>query len=95
MAKYYYSDGSISEIYYPDKVLHSEFGPAIVHYSGFRCWYVNGKRHRLDGPAVEYVDGSFAWYINGVYLSKQEFEAHPLRQKYLFEQELEKVLNGR
>lgn len=33
--------------------------------SGTRCWYANGKLHRIDGPAVEYSDGSTEWYSNG------------------------------
>ena len=28
-----------------------------VFESGYKMWYLNGKRHREDGPAVEYSHG--------------------------------------
>ena len=116
MSKYYYSDGSVSDLYYPHKALHRADGPAVIHAghqswyingkkhrvdgpatvytNGYKEWWINGKLHRIDGPAAEHSDGYTAWYIHSQCLTEAEFEAHPERQKYLFEQELERVLNG-
>ena len=33
-----------------------------VYPNGFKCWYLNGKRHREDGPAIEgkrWLNGSY------------------------------------
>ena len=40
--------------------------PYIVTYEdadGYKVWYVNGKRHRLDGPVYQWYDGQKEWYI--------------------------------
>ena len=44
-----------------------------VYEDGDRCWYQNGKLHRLDGPAIEWADGTRQWWINGKQLSEEEF----------------------
>ena len=36
-----------------------------VYPSGYKAWYLNGKRHREDGPAVEYANGDKSWWLNG------------------------------
>ena len=36
-----------------------------VYPNGFKCWYLNGKRHREDGPAIEWPNGDKSWYLNG------------------------------
>ena len=116
MSKYYYSDGTVSDLLLYTKKLHREDGPAIewdngdwawfynnyphrddgpaVRESGALQWFYHGKRHRLDGPAFQPLGmGLPRWYINGgEQLSEKDFEAHPERQKYLFQQALEKVL---
>jgi hypothetical protein len=63
--KYWYSDGTCSNKYNSNKVLHREDGPAIEYADGSKWWYVDGKRHRGDGPACEYADGSKEWYVDG------------------------------
>ena len=30
-----------------------------------KCWYLNGKLHRVDGPAIECSSGVKYWYLNG------------------------------
>jgi hypothetical protein len=42
--------------------------------NGYRAWYQNGLRHRLDGPAVEYSDGINEYWIKGELYSKKEFD---------------------
>ena len=50
----------------PSGYLHREYGPAVEYKNGNKCWYINGKRHRVGGPAIEWnYDGYKAWYING------------------------------
>ena len=93
MSKYYYKDGSVLSYFsYCNSVLHRVDGPAVEKYE-YRAWYFNGQLHRLDGPALIGSDDRNAWYIHGQWMTEAEFETHPERQKYLFEQELEKVLN--
>jgi len=64
-AKYYYSDGTVSDVQDYSKTLHREDGPAIEHPDGTKYWYVNDKRHREDGPAIERTNGDKVWYLNG------------------------------
>jgi len=94
MSKYCYSDGSVLDYYDYNKVLHRLDGPAVEYVDGSKRWWVEGQRHRLDGPAIEYADGHKEYWIHDVHILLEDFEAHPLRQKYLFEQEVEKVLYG-
>jgi len=46
--------------------LHRIDGPAEIYESGYKAWWINGKRHRDDGPAVVYSDGTEIWWINGM-----------------------------
>lgn len=48
--------------------LHREDGPAIEYANGFKTWYLNGKRHRLNGPAIECFDINWTkeWWVDGV-----------------------------
>ena len=32
---------------------------------GNKCWFLNGKPHRVDGPAIEFYNGSKYWHLNG------------------------------
>ena len=71
--KFYYNDGATSSEYYPSKALHRTDGPAMEYASGYKAWWVDGKRHRTDGPAVETTDGSKYWFINSVAYGKGQF----------------------
>lgn len=43
-----------------------EYYTGIVEWEpGTKCWFKEGKRHRIDGPANEYFDGSKEWWIEG------------------------------
>ena len=46
--------------------VHRDFGPAIAHSDGSRCWFRNGLLHREDGPAIVWPDGTQKWYRNGL-----------------------------
>ncbi len=37
-----------------------------IRSNGSKCWFKEGKRHRIDGPANEYFDGSKIWWIEGI-----------------------------
>jgi len=47
-----------------NNLIHSTTGPAVIHASGTKEWYVNGRRHREDGPAIEFANGGMEWYID-------------------------------
>jgi len=57
--------------YHKDKamrILHRRDGPAIEWPGGFKSWYANDKRHRVDGPAYEGI-GRKVWYVDGVLIT--------------------------
>jgi len=66
--------------------------------NGAKCWFADGKLHRLDGPAVEWVDGTIEFYIDGKKYSKQDYwitvngmkgELEKIRHEY--KQEIEQL----
>ena len=58
-------DDNGDKVWYINKKIHREDGPAVEYANGDKVWYINDKIHREDGPAVEYADGAKRWYING------------------------------
>ena len=78
-------------IYYYKKdtiLLHNPYGPAVVSEYGHKEYWINNKRHRLDGPAIILPYGADGYYINDKRLSKEQFEIHPERLKYLGKEHL-------
>ena len=76
----------IGDIFYLKKdtqLIHNPYGPAIIHKDGAKFYYIEDKRHRLDGAARIYSNGEEIYYINDKQLSKEEFELHPDRLKFL------------
>ena len=56
----YYSKDRNNQIY------HRLDGPAIIHASGAKEWYVDNKRHRIGGPAVETARKNVtSWWKDG------------------------------
>jgi hypothetical protein len=53
------------KVYFLNRKIHRENGPAVKDINGTKEWYLNGRWHRIDGPAIEYADGTFRWYLNG------------------------------
>jgi hypothetical protein len=47
--------------------LHCKDGPAVLGENGYKAWYNNGKRQRLNGPAREwsYFDAD-EWWVNDI-----------------------------
>ena len=81
----------IEDIIYYKKdtnIYHNPYGPAVICKSGYKAYYINDKLHRLDGPARIYPYGQEEYYINYEYLSKEEFETHPERLKFLGKEHL-------
>ena len=81
--KYQYNDGDIVYCKKNTRIWHNPYGPAYIDTYGSKSYYINHKLHRLDGPARIYWDGKVEYYINGKELSKEKFEIHSERLKYL------------
>jgi len=86
--KYEYYDGDIVYLKKDTPLYHNPYGPAIVGKDGYKEYWVNDERHRLDGPAVIYSNGKEKYWINNEPLNKEEFEMHPERLKYLGKEHL-------
>ena len=78
-----FHDGKI--IYYKKNtgLYHNPYGPAIIYKDGTKYYCIENKYHRLDGPSIIYSSGREAYYINDEYLTKEQFDIHPERLKYL------------
>ena len=63
--------------------IHNPYGPAYISKNGVKIYIINEKYHRLDGPAIIYTNGKEEYWINNKNLSKEKFETHPERLKYL------------
>ena len=81
--KYENKHGNI--LYYKKNtsIVHNPYGPAFVTKTGVKRYYIENKLHRLDGFAIIYCNGEGEYWINGEELSKEEFEKHTERLKYL------------
>ena len=81
--KYKFDDKDI--IYYKKgtSIFHNPYGPAFITKNGAEQYWIEDKLHRLDGPAIIWPDGYTEYCINGEYLSKEQFEMHPERLKFL------------
>ena len=86
--KYKYYDGDIFYFKKNTSVLHNPHGPAVIGKSGYKTYFINGKRHRLDGPALIHEYGEEEYWINGKYLNKEEFDIHSERLKFLGKEHL-------
>ena len=69
-------------------LLHNPYGPAYICYNEYKEYWIEGKLHRLDGPAVIYEDGREEYLINHENLTKEQFEVHPERLKFLGKEHL-------
>ena len=82
---------NIGNIFYLKKdtsINHNPYGPAIIYKDGAKYYFIENKCHRLDGPAVIWPDGEEEYWINDKYLTKEEFETHPERLKFLGKEHL-------
>ena len=64
-------------------IWHNPYGPAIIYGNGRKDYWIENKLHRLDGPARIFVDDEDEYWINYEELTKEEFEKHPERLKFL------------
>jgi len=72
--------------YYKNGKYHREHGPAVIHLSGTKKWFINDELHREDGPAIEWNDGNKEWYYYGVYAKdEEEFYNERWRKQVLLE----------
>ena len=82
----YYGD-----IYYYKKdtgIKHNPYGPAFVSTNGYKEYWIEDNLYRLDGAAIIYSNGKGFYYINSRELTKEEFELHPERLKFLGKEHL-------
>jgi len=85
---YKYDNGDI--VYYRKNtnIYHNPYGPAVINTNGYKEYWIEGKLHRLDGPARIWNNFKQEYWINGKYLTKEEFEYHPERLKFLHKEHL-------
>ena len=85
-----YEDHYKTIVYYKKNtdILHNPYGAALIYSDGAKIYYINNKLHRLDGPAKIYSNCNVEYYINDMILTKEEFEGHPERLKYLGKEHL-------
>ena len=69
-------------------LLHNPYGAAYITINGYKEYWIEGKIHRLDGPAIIHSDGQEIYVINNKEFSKEEFEYHPERLKFLNKEHL-------
>ena len=72
--KYVISINRINRSWKVNNKLHREGDyPASEFTDGYKSWYKEGKRHRLNGPAVIYSSGAEAYWIDGMRYLKEKF----------------------
>ena len=64
-------------------IYHNPYGVAYICKNTYKEYWINDKRHRLDGPAKIWRNGLEEYWINNKFLTKEEFEIHPERLKFL------------
>ena len=80
-----YKGYNSNDIWYCKKnttIIHNPYGPAIIDKL-YKLYYIDNKKHRLDGPAVIYSYARDEYWINNEPLTKEQFEVHPERLKFL------------
>ena len=86
--KYENKDGVIFYCKKDTRMQHNPYGPAVVSKDGYKAYFINNQWHRLDGPALILLDGRKIYFINDKELTKEEFETHPERLKFLGKEHL-------
>ena len=84
-------DCNIGSKYYCKKgtnIIHNSYGPAVIWKNGSKEYHIENKIHRLDGPAIIYSNCDVEYCINNKFLSKEQFEVHPERLKFLGKEHL-------
>ena len=84
-------ESDYGDIIYYEKdtiIVHNPYGPAIIYQNGKKDYWIENKLHRLDGPAIIWPDGYTEYWINHKNLTKEEFEIHPERLKFLGKEHL-------
>ena len=79
---------SLEDIYYYKKdtdIIHNPYGAAVICKSGYKAYWIEGKLHRLDGPARIWENCNYKeeYWIYYEYLTKEQFEKHPERLKFV------------
>ena len=75
--------GDISYYKKDSSIRHNPYSFAYITKNGYKAYFIENKIHRLNGPAIIYSNGEEFYYINNKNLTKEEFEVHPERLKFL------------
>ena len=86
--KYEDCNGNIRYYKKNTDILHNPYCYAVICKDGYIAYLIEGLFHRLDGPAVIWDDGDEDYYIHNKFLTKEEFEVHPEKLKYLGKEHL-------
>ena len=81
--KYKLDGGNICYCKKNKNIWHNPYGAAYIGTDGYKEYWIENKLHRLDGPAIMYLNDREYYYINGNLLTKEEFEVHPDRLKFI------------
>ena len=84
----YDNNGSI--VYYKKGtgIVHNPYSPALILKDGTLYYCIEHKYHRLDGPAIIWPNNKEEYWINDEYLTKEKFETHPERLKFIGKEHL-------
>lgn len=76
-------DGNITYYKKGTDIRHNPYGPAYIRNNVYKVYWIENEIHRLDGPAIIWNDGLEEYWINHIDLTKEDFEIHTERLKYL------------
>ena len=58
-------DKIIDRIWLWQELIHREIGPAYENNMGYKAWWKEGNRHRIDGPAIIYPNRTAEYWTEG------------------------------
>lgn len=73
--------------------LHRTGGPALENSYGFKGYYANGQRHRIEGPAFIWPDGPAQWYLYDEKLTEAEHTERVAAMNKVEEPEYREVID--
>ena len=66
--------------------------PAVEFADGYKAYWENDKRHRIDGPAIVYSNGDVEYWIEGANYFYEEWLEKVSPKKEMTIAEIESVL---
>jgi len=80
-----------NSIYYYKKdtqIVHNPYGPAIIDKNGKTKFYIDGVLLGVKKLAIIWTNNKEEYCINDEYLTKEKFETHPERLKFIGKEHL-------